>query len=411
MSKSNKTKMRKSLIFSIATLAVLSAPLFADDNITASGEEAEIIRNLHKQENLNHLFENSKFPVDDYIYKAGTRQPNTTERQEDIGEILKKMEEQRQRGIEPTPPTPQGELPRAMSDLTPEQIQARQQAQQERAMQRQAELQAKQESIKRQIRQDKEISYEAKMKQMMRAQILANRNSGVHGETKNSSQYGVDSFTNQKSVDTSTNEHKLYRTIRAGRMIPAILTSAISSDLSGIVTAQIEQDIYATMGRAVLIPRGSKAIGFYTSDTKLGIDRLQIMWQEIITPQGINIKLTNAMTADNMGMNGSIGAINNKYWERYGIAYSISTITNALMLGIASKINTNGSANNNYASEIYSSARSDIGTIVQEIMNQQAQIQPTIEIRSASRIFLVPTNHMWFAKPKNSEVLMQYFND
>ena len=108
--------------------------------------------------------------------------------------------------------------------------------------------------------------------------------------------------------------------------------------MSGIVTAQIEQDIYAAMGRAVLIPRGSKVIGFYTNDTKIGHERLEIRWREIITPQGINIMLTDAMAADNMGMNGVVGAINNKYWERYGIAYSISTITNALLLGIASKM-------------------------------------------------------------------------
>ncbi|WP_258460977.1 DNA type IV secretion system protein ComB10 [Campylobacter hyointestinalis] len=245
----------------------------------------------------------------------------------------------------------------------------------------------------------------------MRAQILANRNNEVRSINQNSSKFGVDSFSNQKSIDISTNEHRLYRTIRAGRMIPAILTTAISSDLSGIVTAQIEQDIYASMGRAVLIPRGSKAIGFYTNNTKIGHERLEIRWREIITPQGINIMLTDAIVADNMGMAGAVGAINNKYWERYGIAYSISTLTNGIMLGIASKMNTNGSANNQYATEMYSNAKSDISSIVQDIMQQQSQIKPTIEIRSGSRIFLVPTNHMWFSKPKNGEVLMQYFKD
>ena len=114
------------------------------------------------------------------------------------------------------------------------------------------------------------------------------------------------------------------------------------------------------------------------------------------------------MAADNMGMNGVVGAINNKYWERYGIAYSISTITNALLLGIASKM---GNSNNSYATEIYSNARSDVSSVVQDIIQQQSQIKPTIEIKSGSRIFLVPTNHMWFAKPKNGEVMMQYFND
>lgn len=246
------------------------------------------------------------------------------------------------------------------------------------------------------------------MKQLIRAQILANRNHEVKNVNSNGSRYGVDEFTNQKSIDIGTNEHRLYRTIRAGRMIPAILTSAISSDLSGIVTAQIEQDIYATMGRAVLIPRGSKAIGFYTNDNKLGRDRLEIKWREIITPQGVNILLTDVIVSDNMGMSGAVGAINNKYWERYGIPFTISTMSNALLLAIASKVEK---GNNTYINEYYTDAKSDVSSVVQDMIEQQSQIKPTIEIKSGSRIFLVPTNHMWFAKPKNGEVLMRYFED
>lgn len=253
---------------------------------------------------------------------------------------------------------------------------------------------------------DNQRAYEYKMKKLIRAQILSDRGSEI-SSINQSLKFGVDGFSNQKSIDISTNEHRLYRTIRAGRMIPAILTTAISSDLNGVVTAQIEQDIYATMGKAVLIPRGSKAIGFYTNDTEIGHERLEIMWKEIITPQGINIMLTDAIVADNMGMNGAVGAVNNKYWERYGIAYSISTVTNALLLTIASKMKNS----NQYATEVYSNAKSDISSVVQDIIQQQSQIKPTIEIQSGSRIFLVPTNHMWFAKPKNGEVLMQYFND
>ncbi|WP_275935742.1 TrbI/VirB10 family protein, partial [Campylobacter concisus] len=128
----------------------------------------------------------------------------------------------------------------------------------QRARERQAKLQAKQKQMQQEMAIDNQRAYKKRMQELIRAQILAKRNNEVKSVNQNSSKYGVDSFSKQKPVDISTNEHRLYRTISAGRLIPAILTSAISSDLSGIVTAQIEQDIYAEMGRAVLIPRGSK---------------------------------------------------------------------------------------------------------------------------------------------------------
>lgn len=369
------------LFFSIFIL--LSLPLFAEE---LSDEQ---IRNLQNEKDLNHLFENSKFPVDDYIYKAGKRKPN--QESQDLTEILKQKAD---------------ELPQAPKSV--EQIANEQEQMVQRAKEKEEELIEKQANLKQSMQIDSQTAYENKMRRLLRAQILANRNNEIKNADQASSRYGADGFSNQQSIDISTNEHKLYRTIRAGRMIPAILTTAISSDLSGIVTAQIEQDIYATMGRAVLIPRGSKAIGFYENNTEIGHERLEIRWREIITPQGVNILLTDALVADNMGMTGAVGAVNNKYWERYGIPYTISTLTNALLLVIASKVDNGGSS---YTQEIYSDSRSDIGTVVQDMIQQQSKIKPTIEIQSGSRVFLVPTNHMWFSKPKNGEVLMKYFEE
>jgi type IV secretion system protein VirB10 len=378
-------KREKTLIFSL--IVFLSSPLFGGDIFTD-----EEIKNLQNQSNLDHLFNNSKFPVDDYIYKAGKKEPKQDGAS--MVEVIKKFDEFEEK----TKPNEQTSSP---EDTLKEQENLKQ-----KAIEKQEVLKTQQIELKNEIQMDNQRAYEYKMKKLIRAQILSDRGSEI-SSINQSLKFGVDGFSNQKSIDISTNEHRLYRTIRAGRMIPAILTTAISSDLNGVVTAQIEQDIYATMGKAVLIPRGSKAIGFYTNDTEIGHERLEIMWREIITPQGINIMLTDAIVADNMGMNGAVGAVNNKYWERYGIAYSISTVTNALLLTIASKMKNS----NQYATEVYSNAKSDISSVVQDIIQQQSQIKPTIEIQSGSRIFLVPTNHMWFAKPKNGEVLMQYFND
>lgn len=230
---------------------------------------------------------------------------------------------------------------------------------------------------------------------LVRDSLLAERGNTNIAFSQPSTRYGNSSFSNQKNIDEATHEHRLYRTIRAGRLIPALLTTAISSDIEGPVTAVVEQDIFAAMGKAVLIPRGSKVIGFFQNDNKLGQDRLSIQWREIITPQGVNILLTNATTSDNLGMSGARGAVNNKYFERYGIPYGVSTLSNVLLLAIASK--TSGNA---YAQTIYGQSSKDVSTLVENMIEQQSAIKPTIEIKAGSRIYITPSAHIWFPIPK-----------
>lgn len=370
----------KKTILSLTLFLALN-PLFAEEALL------EGINNTSKsqEKNLEYLFKNSKFPVNDYIYK--TRDTSTND-EKAINELKKIANNE---AIDTNTTT------QPLSN----QINENNQSKIEEIKKMKKQLQAQNQALEKNIIYDEN----ARIKRLLRDSILASRNSEIK-DFNNNNRFGSDSFSNQKSIDISTNEHRLYRMIRAGRLIPATLTSSISSDLSGIVSAQIEQDIYASMGKAVLIPRGSKAIGFYTNDTQIGQNRLEIKWREIITPQGINILLTDAIVADNMGMSGAIGSVNNKYLERYGVAYGISTLTNALLLSIAGKIDNSG---NTYAQEVYSDAKSDIGTIVNDIVQKQGQIKPTIEIKAGSRIYIVPTNHIWFSKPKNGEILMKYF--
>lgn len=358
-------------------------------NILAISLYSNTLQN--QNDSLNHLFE-SKFPVDDYIYKGGFAKPKEEEQN-----LIELFEVDYDEAIKQETKT---------IDKNNTQIKNNNQIDYNATIDKIRQNQVK---VNKEIALTQEQQRERYYKKLIKDSILAERNNEIR-EFNNNSKYGVDGFSNQKSIDISTNEHRLSRMIRAGRLIPAILMTAISSDLAGIVTAQIEQDIYAAHGRAVLIPRGSKAIGFYQNDNKTGQNRLAIQWREIITPQGINIMLTNSIVADAMGMSGAVGALNNKYWDRYALPYGLSTLSNALLLGIASKIDTgNNRTNSEYTSEIYSNFQGDINTIVSEIMQQQREIRPTIEIKSGSRIFIVPTQHMWFSKPKNGEVLMEYF--
>lgn len=228
-------------------------------------------------------------------------------------------------------------------------------------------------------------------------------------------EYGADRFSNLNIQDKASNEHKLYRTISAMKMIPAILITNISSDIGGKIIAQVEEDIYAEMGKAVLIPKGSKVLGNYTSNNKIGEYRLNVFWTRILTPQGVNIMLTDAYGADLAGAMGLIGDLDSKYWQRYGIPLALSTISNGLIItlnNVTSKYSNNANSANAYMNaELMQNMQGDISQIMAQIIREQVKIQPTIRIEKGSRIFITSNKDIFFPIPKQNEILARFFDE
>ncbi len=237
--------------------------------------------------------------------------------------------------------------------------------------------------------------------------------------TKPETEYGVDSFTNLKYKDIGTNEHKLLRTITADRMIPAFLITPISSQIAGKVTAQVESDIFASMGRAVLIPKGSKVIGYYNNNNQIGQYRLNIAWTRIITPQGINIMLTNARGADVKGYNGLVGKYISRNFQRYGIPLLTNTLSNGLLIGVTSALanqqNKKGDGNPFFGDYLLMQLTRNTGMGINQVINQMLRQygaqNPIIIIREGSRVFISPNLDIFIPKPKDGEVLAEFFKE
>ncbi|GAA7014200.1 hypothetical protein ID0617_15060 [Helicobacter pylori] len=236
---------------------------------------------------------------------------------------------------------------------------------------------------------------------------------------KPETEYGVDSFSNLRYKDIGTNEHKLLRTITADRMIPAFLITPISSQIAGKVTAQVESDIFASMGRAVLIPKGSKVIGYYNNNNQIGQYRLNIAWTRIITPQGINIMLTNARGADVKGYNGLVGKYISRNFQRYGIPLLTNTLSNRLLIGVTSALanqqNKKGDGNPFFGDYLLMQLTRNTGMGINQVINQmlrQYGVQnPIIIIREGSRVFITPNLDIFIPKPKDGEVLAEFFKE
>jgi type IV secretion system protein VirB10 len=96
-------------------------------------------------------------------------------------------------------------------------------------------------------------------------------------------------------VDTAsaTRIADLTNTVTQGTLIPAILETAIDSDLPGYVRAVVSQDVKSFDGRRVLIPRSSRLIGQYKSGLAAGQTRAYVMWTRLIRPDGVSVALAS----------------------------------------------------------------------------------------------------------------------
>lgn len=190
------------------------------------------------------------------------------------------------------------------------------------------------------------------------------------------------------------------RVITVDKRFPAILREAINSELPGKVTAILEENIYGSHGRKVLLPAGTKAIGRYEPLEKVGDERIQIIWYRLITPDGINVT-TQAELTDQMGRSGVTGDIDRRYFERYGMALLVSTLTAAAAYQAPRGGNQQAVVVNTYQNNLTSLSN----TILQEHIN----IKPRLSLPAGARVMISPVTDIWFKYPEDGAAQLNVF--
>ena len=182
----------------------------------------------------------------------------------------------------------------------------------------------------------------------------------------------------------------LSRVITADRNIPCILVESINSELAGKITCVVENNIYGAQGRFVLLPAGSKAIGEYFPLARTGDTRIVSTWHRVITPAGINITFPNKSAAmtDAMGRAGITGDVDNQYFDKYGIAVLVATLNTALTVSIPVETASQQAVVQSYSAEL--------GRVSSAILQDNIDISPIVTIDAGSRVFITPTEDIWF---------------
>jgi type IV secretion system protein VirB10 len=152
-------------------------------------------------------------------------------------------------------------------------------------------------------------------------------------------------------------------------MIPAILETAINTDVPGYVRAVVSQDVRSFDGTRVLVPRSSRLIGQYQSGLQGGQKRAYVIWTRLIRPDGVSVALASPAASFD-GSTGLNGKVDNHFFQRFGSAMLLSVV------GGLSAIGTGG------ASLILGGGQSAAAAAV----NQGNNIGPTVRVHQGEPI-------------------------
>ncbi|MCJ2184739.1 type VI secretion protein, partial [Novosphingobium sp. 1949] len=158
-------------------------------------------------------------------------------------------------------------------------------------------------------------------------------------------------------------------TVTQGTLIPAVLETAIDTEVPGYVRAIVSTDVRSFDGKKVLIPRSSRLIGQYKSGLTAGQKRAYVIWTRLIRPDGVSVDIGSPAIAFG-GETGLAGKVNNHFFTRFG---------SAILLSVVDGLTTLASGG---SSVVIGSGSSAASSAVQSTAN----VGPTIRVRQGQPI-------------------------
>ncbi len=170
-------------------------------------------------------------------------------------------------------------------------------------------------------------------------------------------------------------------TVTQGTLIPAVLETAIDTDVPGYVRAVVSADVRSFDGVRVLVPRSSRLIGQYKSGLQAGQKRAYVIWTRLIRPDGVSVNIASPAIGFS-GETGLAGKVDNHFFERFGSAMLLSVVGGLSAIGGNAGVIVGGSGQ--------SAAAAAVG--------QSGSIGPTVRVRQGEPIRVFTARDLDFSK-------------
>lgn len=170
-------------------------------------------------------------------------------------------------------------------------------------------------------------------------------------------------------------------TVTQGTLIPAILETAIDTDVPGFVRAVVSEDVRSFDGTRVLVPRSSRLVGQYQSGLQAGQKRAYVIWTRLIRPDGASVDLASPAVAFD-GTTGLQGQVKSNFFQRFGSALVLSVVDGlaAIASGGASVVLGGGSS------------------AAAAAVEQDGKVGPTIRVRQGEPIRVFTARDLDFSR-------------
>jgi type IV secretion system protein TrbI len=170
--------------------------------------------------------------------------------------------------------------------------------------------------------------------------------------------------------------------LSAGSVIAASLITGLRSDLPGLVTAQVTQQVFdSPTGRLLLIPQGARLIGSYDSVVAFGQRRALVVWQRIVMPDGSSLAIDNVPGTDPSGYSGLADKVDFHTWQL------LKGVALATLLGVGAEASISGESD--LVQAIRESTQQNASRAGDQLTSRNISIQPTITVRPGTPVRLV----------------------
>ena len=182
------------------------------------------------------------------------------------------------------------------------------------------------------------------------------------------------------NTEDDLNPHSLVQplspwTLHAGTVIAASLITGLNSDLPGLVTAQVTENVYDSVtGKTLLLPQGSRLIGRYDSMVSFGQSRALVVWRRIMLPDGSSIQIDNVPATDAQGYAGLSDGVDRHSWQL------LKGVVLSTLLGLGTELGS-GSSESDLVRAVRESAQQNASRAGDQFVSRSLDVQPTLRVR------------------------------
>jgi hypothetical protein len=204
------------------------------------------------------------------------------------------------------------------------------------------------------------------------------------------------------AADVAVRQAARADTLAAGTLIPALLETAVDSDLPGPLLAQVSRDVYDFRQEVVLVPRGARLLGRYDNQVGAGQRRLLVAWTRLELPDGRVYELPGLTATDPSGEAGLSAKVQNHLLRVFGDALLLSLLSAGADLSQPQDRDLSLAPS---AGSVASAAvGQELASVGVQLLRRDLSIQPTLRLAAGTPLVVfvagdLPLGHPGVVRP------------